>query len=416
MDIQLKDGKKIKIMVTKNGELYEYYIKGIKIGVFAPQNMEENILFLENTLENELSSQIKDEINNIDRIKIYEESKETKAIQNYSKQIGIERVRDIYTIELPGKQEESFTRSKSLAKAKVREEKVTTKDVDIKQEVELSERADDMQDLKKWLGGNIPPEFTKVAVIDGDEMKKMTNEKGENYQNASTAYALVLVDKNNNVEPLQKYIPNLQQRSASGNNPTEQKYQVNKDGKVEKDAILSEWELGNKIIQIDNKEMGRVEVNIGQEEHEGNETLGTQLRDSNSVYTTSTEMRSVMGKYERNGEYVVDENLKEIKQHEKENSNCVEELTYEDIDGEPNTKSHEHITEEYVVDENGKKYTYKELATRWGKYDKNGKPDAESVKEWFKNKSEQDQEKTVNELIDDGDNEYEDPRAPEMRR
>lgn len=408
MDIQLKDGSKLKIMVTENNGLYEYYIKGIKIGVFSPKSMkDDNILILQNTLENELSGEIKGQINALDISEICEEAKETKAIQEYANKIGIEEVKDIYTVELPEEKKSEDIKEKD-------EERITTSDVNIKQEVELSERANDMQDLRKWLGGNIPPEFTKVSVIDGSQMSKMKDENGEYYKNASTRYAVALVDKNNNVEPLQKYVPNLQQRAASGNNPMEEKYQVNKEGKVEKDAVLSEWELGNKIIQIDNKEMGRVEINIGQEEHDGNETLGTQLRDSNSIYTTSTEMRSVIGEYERNGEYVVDENLEEIKQHEKQKENCEEELTYEDIDGDLDTKSHEHITEEYVIDENGEKYTYKDLATRWGKYDE-GKPDEEAVKEWFKAKKEQQPDKTVKELINDGDDEYEDPRSPEGR-
>lgn len=410
MDIQLNDGGKLKIMVTEIKEgLYGYYVNGVKIGVFAPQNMEDNILILQNTLDNELSAQIKDSIDALDRAQIQQEGKETKAIQDYAMEIGIESVRDIYTIELPEREEENIEKNENEEEKEENKKGVTTRDVNIKQEIELSERANDMQDLRKWLGNNIPPEFTKVSVIDGNEMSKMTNEKGENYKNVSTAYALVLVDKNNNVEPLQKYIPNLQQRSASGNNPTSQKYQVNKDGSVEQDAILSEWELGDKIIQLDNESMGRIEVHIGREEHGGNETLGTQIRDSNSIYTTSTEMRGVMGEYEGNGEYVVDENLEEIKQHDPD---CKEPLTYEDIDGDPNTKSHGYMTDEYVVDENGKKYTYQELATRWGKYD-DGKPDVESIKELFE--KERESGKTVKELIDDADEEYEDPRAPEGR-
>ena len=56
MDIQLKNGKNVKITVIKNGDLYEYYIEDVKIGVYDSEIMEDNILMLQNTLENEISS------------------------------------------------------------------------------------------------------------------------------------------------------------------------------------------------------------------------------------------------------------------------------------------------------------------------------------------------------------------------
>lgn len=351
MDIELKNGEKVKVMVIKSDEMYEYYIKGVKIGVYDPNKMYDNVLIIQNTLENELSSQIKDGIDAIDKTKIQEEAVENNKILEYCDERDLEHIRDIHVIDL-SEEDKNINKSKKEeqkdknSKQKTKEltdievEKTTTKDVNIKQEISLSERANDMHDLKKWLGGNIPDKFTKAAVVESSQMGNMKDENGENYKNASTRYSLALVDKDNNVEPLQKYIPNLRQRDAAGNNPTEQKYQVDKNGNVEKDAVLSEYEIGNKIIQIDNKEMGRVELNIGQEEHGGNETIGVQMRDSNSTYTTSRETRSVMGEYESNGEYTVDENLKEAKQH----TNC-DKMTSKDIDGDPNTKSHNHINE-----------------------------------------------------------------------
>lgn len=370
MDIELKNGEKVKIMITSKDGLYEYYMQGTKIGVYDPNKMrDDHILILQNTLENELSSQIKDEINAIDKEQIQQEAMQTKAIQDYAREeLEVEKVRNIYTIELPQKdkkKDKENTKKKAPQKtqetksAKV-EEKTTTKDIALKQEIDLSERANDMHNLKKWLGGKIPPEFTKLAVIDSSDMSKMKDENGEKYQRNSTRYDLAVVDKDNNVEPLKKYIPELEQRTASGNNPMAQKYQVNKQGKVEKDAILSEYEIAGKIIQIDNKEMGRVEVNIGHEEYSGNETLGAQLRDSNSVYTTSKETRQVMGEYEGNGVRTVDENLKEVEQHEKKNPDCKEKLTYKDIDGDQNTKSHEHDKNE-TIDEMYIQYCVKEV-------------------------------------------------------
>lgn len=414
MDIQLKNGQKVKITVIKNKEIYEYYIKNVRIGVYDPKVMEDNILILQNTLENELSSQIKDGIDSIGKEEIEQEAEEINKIQEYAQEIGIEKIRDIHVVELNKEKENEKDIEKKENKAKnneniksneVKTPKITTNDINIKQEVELSERANDMHDLKKWLGGNIPPEFTKLVVIESSDMNNMKDENGENYKNNSTRYSLAIVDKNNNVEPLQKYIPNLRQRDASGNNPTSQKYQVDKDGNVEKDAILSEYEIGDKIIQIDNKEMGRVELNIGQEEHGGNETMGVQMRDSNSTFTTSTKTRSVMGEYERNGEYTVNENIKEAEQHEKRNPGC-DSMTQDDIDGDPQTKSHNHLEE---ID-------FNKLATKWGLY-KNGSPDTEKAQELLEEKMNENPEKNRDEVIDLVSDELEeDFRGRENRR
>ncbi|MCI8411897.1 MAG: hypothetical protein HFJ40_05655 [Clostridia bacterium] len=374
MDIELKNGEKVKVMITKNDDMYEYYIKGVKIGVYDPNKMYDNVLMIQNTLENELSSEIKDGIDAIDKAKIQEEAVENNKILEYCDERDLEHIRDIYVIDL-SKEDKNVNKSKmeeqkdKKSKQKNKEgtdtkvEKTTTKDINIKQEISLSERANDMHDFKKWLGGKIPEEFTKVAIIESSQMGNMKDENGNSYKNASTRYSLALVDKDNNVEPLQKYIPNLRQRDAAGNNPTEQKYQVDKNGNVEKDAVLSEYEIGSKIIQIDNKEMGRVELNIGQEEHGGNETMGVQMRDSNSTYTTSRETRSVIGEYESNGQYTVDENLEEAKQH----TDC-DKMTSKDIDGDPSTKSHNHIDEiiEKILenDEISSTYNYEDIKNK----------------------------------------------------
>lgn len=413
MDIKLKNLGTIKVMVRKNRELYEYSIKGIKIGVYSPKSMEENILMLENTLDNELSNLIKDEINDLEKSQIQTEAKENEIIEDYAKQIGVKEVKDSYSIEILRDEKDNKSKKDEIAK-KEELQKTKITDVNVKQSIELSERANDLQNFRKWLGGKIPPEFTKLVVIDSDDMSQMKDEKGEAYQRNATRYDLALVDKENHVVPLRKYIPELEQRTASGSNPMEQKYQINKEGEVEKDAILSEYEIAGKIIQIDNKEMGRVEVNIGKEEHTGNQTLGMQLRDSNSIYATRTEVREVMGEYERNGVGNVDENLREIEEHENSTPKCEKKHTYEDINGEPDT-SHGYLTEEYIVDEEGQKITYEELATRWGKYE-NGKPDVQGTKEWLVKQTEENPEMEVDQLLEKGDEEHEDPRAPERRR
>lgn len=418
MDIKLSDKESLNVYVTKNDGIYEYYLSDIKIGVYDPKVMEDNILIIENTIDNELSATIKDQINAMDKEDIEFEADLNVKLEKIAEEMGIKKVKRTTTLELiEEKEKEDEEELEELDEKDLNEEekdeeeeeteeldRTNINDVNVKQEISLSERANDMQDLRKWLGSKVPPEFTKVVVIEGSDMSKMTNENGENYKNTSTRYALAVVDKNGNVEPLQKFIPQLRQRSSSGNNPTELSYQVDESGKVEKDAVLSEYEIGNKILQIDNKEMGRVELNVGQKEHGGNDTVSVQMRDSNSTFATSKETRSVIGEYESNGQYVVNEDLKEAKQHE--DGDC-DELTQEDIDGDPTTQSHNHIDEET---------DFNELATKWGLY-RDGRPDGDRAKEILVEEMEKNPDKTQEEVIEETTEQMEeDFRSPEQKR
>lgn len=446
MDILLNNGKSIKILVVKRGETYEYYANNIKIGVYSPKSMNENILILQKNMQEELLTQIKDGIDSIGKEQIIQEWEKNKSILIYAQKMGIKNVRDITTIKLEdllkdeeleeqkekeNKEEQENERQEDteveyeLKKQKGIEEKQNKEETDeienqedmeetdefekdkdkekkiektkassvsIKQEISLSERADNMHDFRKWLGGKIPQECTDIVVIESSQMGIMKDKNGDSYKRNSTRYSLAVVDKQGNIEPLQKYIPNLKQRDAAGSNPTEQKYQVDKDGNVEKNAILSEYEIADKIMQIDNKEMGRVQLNIGKEEHGGVDTMGVQMRDSNSIYSTSTEIRSIMGAYESNGQYVVDENIKEAEQHRMQNPNCTE-MTYEDIDGDLSTKSHNHMED---ID-------FNKLAVKWGFYknDAHHSPDAEKAKELLEKEMKKSPDKSLEEIIDD---------------
>lgn len=368
------NGKSIEVTVVQNPQNkyeYEYYIGNIQIGELNTDIMKYgNIIMREdlyiiaafrklgvmeqekaekqNTLENELSAQIKDKIDGLSREEIENAAKETREFDKYIDEIGIERshIRDVRILELGDRDDVKEEQEKKQNKASSnlenkQENENTTKNTNILQEIELSERANDMHDIRKWLGGKIPQNITKVGVIYSDQMNKMKDGNGKSYDRNSTRYSLVAISKDGKVEPLQKYIPELQQRSASGDNPISRKYQVRDDGTVEKDSILSEYEIGDKIIQLDNKEMGRIEMNIGEEARDSTETMGVQLRDSNTIFVPDTSQRSVIEEYERNGEDTVEENLEEIKAHDKEHKDC-NKATEKDIDGDSSTKS-EHV-------------------------------------------------------------------------
>ena len=366
------NGRKVEVTVFEHRKNnYEYFIGNVQIGEIDTNIVKyDNIIMRknsiikaleklgvlekdekekQNTLENELSAKIKDQIDNLSREEIRKSAKETQGIDRYIEENNIPRkqIKDVRILELHRNKEDSENKKKQqkteIKKHQKQEvEKTTTKDINVKQELDLDERANDMHSIRKWLGGQVPHDIEKIGVIEADQMDEMKNEKGQKYKNLTTRYSLVAIGKDGTVEPLQKYIPELRQREASGNNPIPQKYQVRDDGSVEKDSILSEFEIGDKIIQIDNKEMGRIEVNIGEEARNSTETMGVQLRDSNTIFVTDTSQRSIIGEYEQEGEDTVELNLKEIKEHNKENPNC-EKTDEKDIDGDPDTKSHEHV-------------------------------------------------------------------------
>ena len=433
MRINLGKGRKIEITVRQNekGD-YEYYIENLKIGVYAPKIMKDNIMFLEKVKINddEITNQIKDVINSKSQEEIHKESQEIKEIDTYMRNLGERDIskNKIRIIDLEREkenqeeqkeiEEKNIDSKENKGKNEEKIEKATTKDVNVKQEIELDERANDMKSLRQWLGGNVPKNITKIGVIESDQMDEMKDENGKTYQRPSTRYSLVAINKNSEVEPLNKYLPELQQRSEAGNNPTQEQWQVNKDGNVKKDAVLSEYELGDKIMQIDNDEgMGRIRVNIGEEERAGTQTMGMEMRDSNDSWVIDVEVRKTMGEYERNGEDTVEKNIEEAGNHEENDPNCSK-MTHEDIDGDLDTKSQHVIDKEKnqveeliskILEEND------EIAEVYNREDVKNK-----FKEVAKNNKEQltlkeIAEKVAKEMNEEAENEHT-PRGQENKR
>ena len=122
------NGKNIEVTVVQNPQNkyeYEYYIGNSQIGelntnvvkygnIIMRENsyviaalqklgvMEQDKAEKQNTLENELSAQIKDKIDGLDREDIESAAKETREIDKYIEELGIERshIRDVRILEL----------------------------------------------------------------------------------------------------------------------------------------------------------------------------------------------------------------------------------------------------------------------------------------------------------------------------
>ena len=418
MRIKLEDGRIAEVIVRKQDDLFEYYIGDVKIGVLDTNVMQDNILMLENSLDNEVKSQIKDTIDGLSRKDLEHESNITRKIDTYIRELGDRNlhVRDIRRIELSEDEEEKKEEGKEDRKRNdseeldEKDEAVKTKDVSIKQTIELSERANDMHDIRKWLSGRVPSDAKELGVIESDDMNMLKDSEGNRMKNNTTRYSLVIINNKGEVEPLAKYIPELEQKDSSGNDPREEKYQVRDDGTVKYDSVLSEYSIGDKVIQIDNNEYGRVEVNIGEEARDSTETMGVQLRDSNTTFVPDTSTRSVIGEYEEEGEDTVEKNLEEANKHPEDDIKMNEK----DIDGDLETKSHVHVGDKIFL-EDGTEITFDDLAIRWGFYNDDGTPDKEHAKERYIEKQMEDVKKEPQEVIEELDEEFEDPRLQNQR-
>lgn len=362
MRIDLENGKYINITIKKNEKgTYEYYNHDILLGVYSPNVMKDS-KFLEidleknNTLANELSAeskdqikqiitQVKEQIEQLDIKYIEAEAKENEAIDGYMKSIGIDKetVKSVKFIDLERDNEKEKNIDIAENQTVNTQKTFNTSNVNIKQEIDLEERATDVQDFKKFLGGKLPENIVKIGVIESDDLSEMKDEKGNVIDNSSTRYGLVAIGKDSQVEPLKKYIPELEQNHSSGNNPIQSKYQIRADGTVEKDAVLSEYRIGNKIIQLDKDQGDDLEVNIGKYGPFENRTVTTQMRGNNTIFATDTETRkAAMGHYK--GVYEAKNSYDEAKAYEEAGYE-PEELTQKEIDGDKDT-GHQHFTQE----------------------------------------------------------------------
>ena len=204
------DGKKIEVTVFEHRKNnYEYFIGNVQIGeidtnivkydnIIMSKNsivkslekmgvLEKDQQEKQNTLENELSAKIKDQIDNLSREEIRKSAKETQGIDRYIEENNIPRkqIKDVKILELNRKEKDSKSKHNKTETLKTKEqeiEKTTTKDINVKQELNLDERANDMHSIRKWLGGQVPHSIEKIGVIEADQMDEMKNEKGQKYK------------------------------------------------------------------------------------------------------------------------------------------------------------------------------------------------------------------------------------------
>lgn len=398
-------GKVLGLYMVDKGDIGIYYLETIEIGKWIKKERENNILFKDKKIEDEIGSQIKDVVQSIELTKKEISLNQEKEKQKHliEKAIGLEigeNITKIATLDLKQKleldQKEQRKNIENNFKEPAQEEYKNTKDVNIKQEMRLNNKVTDMKTLEQLLEDNnkLPQidgkKFTKMGVIESDHIDELTNQKGQNVKANTTRYSFVAIANDGTVLPLE-----LSQDHQEGNNPTEVNYQISQKGEVKKDDVLSRFNIGEGTFAVKNGEYGEIKVyhsprkTIGGKDQEGNKSLDRELETDN-VWIMKKEERDIAGQY-KTGYRSVERGYQEAKLHEDETGEILPEdkMKTEDIDGNLKTKSHMH-------DNN---VNYSELATKWGYYTQ-GKPNSQKAEELFEQKRKENPEKEQKEIIE----------------
>ena len=363
------NGENKQLGVTKEGDLYKYVLGNEVVGVFDPDIMADTlIVFRENTLENELSDQIRDEITQTietaGKEEILETEPEKEKEENvYDRQMGYQKT--VGREEKKEPEKEDLTQKRDRRKDETirgKEDKIenTTGDIQIKQEVDMRSMATDMDSLGEKLekAGKIKgsdEKGGKLGIVESDELDNLRDENGERIEGHSSRYeAVVITNKTGrDGKPIVRAL-DLENDTQEGTNPEEQTYQVsqNKNQPAKKGDVLTRLRVqGQETIGIEKGQYGEVEVyhssdkTIGGNGIEGNKSLDKQLETSNSknpVEGMDEETQKLSQEYQ-DGYRSVEASYQEAKQHEKAKEEPCEEMQQEDMDGNPNTSNHNHV-------------------------------------------------------------------------
>lgn len=401
------NGKVVGLYLVDEGDIAKYYLGTKEIGTYIKRLRENNILFKENTIENELAKQIKDVVQSIDlnkkEISLREEQEKQKNLIERALELEVGReITRIATLDLKQKVYEETSKEnkkvlKEIERQKFFEKKKgnTIKDVNIKQEMDAKDKVTDMKTLGQVLQkeGKLPnlegKKFTKIGIIESDERDNLQNQKGEKAKVNTTRYSFVAIANDGTVVPL-----DIQQDYAEGNNPRETNYQVNQKGEVNKDDVLSRYKIGEGTLAVKNGNYGEIKVyhsprkTIGGNGVEGNKSLDRELETDN-VWEIKKEERDLAEEY-GDGYRSVEEGYQEAKSHEDDSGRIIDndKMKTRDVDGDINTRSHTHDNVDYNA-----------LAVKWGYY-REGEPNADKAKELFEEKRKENPNKDTKEIVE----------------
>ena len=368
-------GKMKELAVRKEGEIYKYFLDNAVIGAYDPDVMGDDlIVFRENTLENELSGQIRDEITQVietaGKEEILKTDQEKEQEENvYDRQMGYQSTigdkKTESTKKKSSKEAEEKKKDgeqKESVKGKKSKVENTTADIDVKQEIDMDTMVTDFDSLGEKLekagkikGGD--EKSGKLGIVESDELDNLRDENGERLEGHSSRYEAVVITNKTGKDgkPVVRAL-DLENDTQEGTNPTKRNYQIdqNKNKHAEKGDVLTRLQIqGEETIGIEKGQYGEVEVyhshdkTIGGKGVEGNKSLDRQLETSDSknpVEGMDEDMQKLAQEYQ-DGYRSVEASYQEANTHEDSRGEPCEEMEPEDLDGDFHTGNHNHVDE-----------------------------------------------------------------------
>ena len=194
-----------RLIVKNEDGKYVYYLGEQEIGGFSPKVTDVKIIFRENTKENELSAEIKDEVKNIvdktDKNEIMQTPQDytktqVEQMERSFRNEGIlkedEKIKRISIMDVDKKGQQSLNMQNSLENSKQEEIKRKQRESDvsnlnIKQKMKVNDKATDMKTVGQLFesAGKFPKldkndgEITHVGIIESDDLKKLSDKNGK---------------------------------------------------------------------------------------------------------------------------------------------------------------------------------------------------------------------------------------------
>ena len=236
----------------------------------------------------------------------------------------------------------------------------TTGAIPIEEEVDMKTMVTDLDSLGEKLekAGKIKgadEKNGKLGIVESSDLKNLRDEDGKQLEGHSSRYkAVVITDKTGkDGKPIVRAL-DLETDSQEGTNPVGKNYQVKQNKDIEKEDVQTRLEVqGDETIGIKEGKYGEKEIyysknkTLGGEGVEGNRSLDIQLEteeSKNSIGGTDQEIQKLSQEYQ-DGYRSVEDSYQEAKIHENSQGEPCEEMEPEDIDGDPNTSTHNHIDE-----------------------------------------------------------------------
>lgn len=358
------EGKGLYAKWNEKHTQIRYSLDGKEVAVYDLDSMriEDPIVFRNNTLANELSSEAKDTLQqmarevNIDELKEDEERYGKDGRDRISRTLNIEKksIKSITEVDL---EEEVEGKNETEPKRKEQDKKeklATTKDIKVKQELKMDAMATSMKTIGQVLqrAGKMPnipgKKFTKLGIVESDRVKDID----KNAKTNTTRFSFIAIANDGTVVPI-----NLEQDHQEGNNPREISHRVNADGRVEQDDVNSRYRIGNSGETISIKfSNGPGNIEVGYSAHktlggdgiEGNVSVDHQLQTSTVYWKPRTDSRD---REYADGTYGAEERAHEANlegKHEKELKRGKKGVAdddnhkYKDADGDKQTKDSNH--------------------------------------------------------------------------